>query len=130
MDTLFPPGYHQSIKYHAARERGVDPSRIILNQSVRRRVESLPAPLAERLYQVETAHDKAREAYNLKVYPGKIIYFWADGVEGDTGDARVGWKHAARELEIHHVPGDHTSMFQEPNVRILAEKLKDCLEKG
>ena len=33
-------------------------------------------------------------------------------------------------LEIHDVPGDHYSIFKEPNVQILAQKLKVCLDKA
>ena len=33
-------------------------------------------------------------------------------------------------MEIHQVPGDHTSMMQEPHVRELAEKLTGVLEQA
>ncbi|NEP35277.1 MAG: hypothetical protein F6K38_28820, partial [Moorea sp. SIO3B2] len=39
-----------------------------------------------------------------------------------------GWDGmAASGIEVHHIPGDHISMMLEPNVRVLAEKLKACL---
>jgi hypothetical protein len=33
-------------------------------------------------------------------------------------------------VEIHEVPGDHLSMFQEPHVQVLAEKLRACIDKA
>jgi hypothetical protein len=33
-------------------------------------------------------------------------------------------------VEIHQVPGDHLSMFQEPHVQVLAEKLRACIDKA
>jgi thioesterase domain-containing protein len=40
----------------------------------------------------------------------------------------LGWETlAGGGLEIHDVPGGHISMFEEPNVRILAETLKAVL---
>jgi thioesterase domain-containing protein len=31
---------------------------------------------------------------------------------------------------VHAVPGDHHTMLREPNVRILAEKLKEYLRRA
>jgi aspartate racemase len=33
-------------------------------------------------------------------------------------------------LEIHDVPGDHLSMLQEPNISVLAERLKACIQQS
>ena len=33
----------------------------------------------------------------------------------------------SRNLSIHDVPGNHYSIFQEPNVRVLAQTVEDCL---
>ncbi|MBZ5610762.1 MAG: amino acid adenylation domain-containing protein, partial [Acidobacteriia bacterium] len=47
------------------------------------------------------------------------------------GSRTLGWElltpHA---VEVLDVPGDHNSMLQPPNVRILADKLAACLEKA
>ena len=37
--------------------------------------------------------------------------------------ALYGWQDYVEDVEIHVVPGDHGSMMNEPNVRILAEEL-------
>ena len=37
--------------------------------------------------------------------------------------------HAA-DIHLKLVPGDRNSMWQEPNVAVLAEELKKCLREG
>lgn len=37
---------------------------------------------------------------------------------------------ASGGLSIHDVPGDHYSIFREPHVQVLAQKLKACLDKA
>ena len=45
------------------------------------------------------------------------------------GDPYFGWRELLTgRIEIHETPGNHAEMFGEPNVRVLAEKLKACLE--
>jgi thioesterase domain-containing protein len=39
-----------------------------------------------------------------------------------------GWMPYVEELEQHVTPGDHDSMVLEPNVRVLAARLRGCLE--
>jgi amino acid adenylation domain-containing protein len=64
-----------------------------------------------------------------KIYPGKITLFRAEDAEPDSEDNRLGWeKLAAGGLEVHSVPGTHISIREEPQVAILAEKLRGCLE--
>jgi aspartate racemase len=49
----------------------------------------------------------------------------------DWEPPEVGWrKFVDGELEIHEVPGSHTGILDEPHVRVLAEKLKVCIERG
>ena len=43
--------------------------------------------------------------------------------------AELGWHgHAGGGIESHDVPGDHYSLLQEPNIRVLGAALKDSLE--
>ena len=90
---------------------------------------SLPAGL--RYFQVEEAHKQALERYTVQLYPGKITLLRAADVPETVGTRRnptLGWEIlAGGGLEIHDVPGGHISMFEEPNVRILAETLKAIL---
>jgi thioesterase domain-containing protein len=42
-----------------------------------------------------------------------------------------GWGQlAAGGLDIKVVPGNHVGMLQEPHVRVLAEKLRSCLDRA
>jgi aspartate racemase len=34
------------------------------------------------------------------------------------------------ELEIHEIPGSHVGILEEPNVKILAEKMRACIAKS
>ena len=90
---------------------------------------SLPAGL--RYLHVEEAHKRALRRYTVKFYPGKITLLRAANVRETVGTRRnptLGWETlAGGGLEIHDVPGGHTSMFEEPNVGTLAETLKTVL---
>jgi len=45
-------------------------------------------------------------------------------------EASWGWGQYAEGLvDIHVVPGDHHTMMSQPNVQVLAEKLRACLDK-
>ncbi len=88
-----------------------------------------------------------REAYNQgvkkysinyvpQVYPDRVTLFKATDkdvtsiveVEVEPG---LGWtKLAAGGLEIHEIPGDHHGILKEPNVQLLAEKLRLSIDKG
>jgi len=90
---------------------------------------SVPASL---LYLgVEEAHKRALERYTVRPYPGEITLMRAADVPETVGTRRnptLGWEmFAGGGLDIHDVPGGHTSMFEEPNVRTLAETLKPIL---
>lgn len=66
-----------------------------------------------------------------KVYPGRITLFWAMNSKEDFEDNRLGWRRlAALGLDVHKIPGNHTTIREEPNVRILAERLKICIKRA
>ena len=45
-------------------------------------------------------------------------------------DPTWGWSQYAEDLvDILMVPGDHFTMMNQPNVQVLAEKLRACLDK-
>lgn len=81
---------------------------------------------------LEAIHLETIRHYLPQVYQGRVSYFRAMEVsETDKWyvDPSVGWKKLATEgLEIHGVPGDHTTMFSEPYVQALVEQLSTCLE--
>jgi amino acid adenylation domain-containing protein len=89
----------------------------------------LPARIA--YVQVEEAHRRALERYTVRPYPGRIALLRAADVRQSIGtrvSSTLGWDaFAAGELQICDVPGGHMTMFEEPNVRILAERLRAVL---
>ncbi len=48
-----------------------------------------------------------------------------------AGDPYFGWRELLTgRSETHEVPGDHAGIFREPNVKVLAEKLRACLRNA
>ena len=88
-------------------------------------------PASLRYLGVEEAHKRALERYTVRRYPGKITLMRAADVRETVSTRRnptLGWEmFAGSGLDIHDVPGGHTSMFEEPNVRTLAETLTPIL---
>ncbi len=100
--------------------------------------QSIGRPLPEELqdFTYRQLNTQASIAYIPQVYPGRVTLFKASEQAG-TGsvssyiEPELGWSGlAAGGLEIHDVLGDHLGMLKEPNVRVLSEKLKACLDKA
>ena len=113
---------------------------------VRRRAKRMfpppPAPAAE------SAHDLAyREMpaekkvfqffghYAASACPCRLTLFLAkDHYENQPhtprSDPRLDWtKAAANGFEVHEIPGNHETINEEPNVRVLSELLSSCLAR-
>ncbi|MGL5940629.1 MAG: non-ribosomal peptide synthetase [Waterburya sp.] len=74
--------------------------------------------------QLTREHQKINKNYVIQPYPGSINLFRA----ADDMDSKLDWeKLALSGLSIDDVPGEHLEILQEPNVRILAEKLQLAL---
>ena len=77
---------------------------------------------------------QARKNYVPQVYSGKITLFRSTQIDkrlefGDF-DPQLGWGDlAAGGLDIIDIPGDHLGILKEPNVAILANELKNCIDK-
>ena len=41
-----------------------------------------------------------------------------------------GWSPYCRDIEVYEMPGDHDSMVLEPNVRVMAEQLRACIDEA
>jgi thioesterase domain-containing protein len=83
------------------------------------------------LRQVRKGLRIAARSYVPRPYSGRITLFQADQKSlRDAFDPKSGWGTlAAGTFEVQHVPGDHNSMFAEPQVAILAQRLKACMEQ-
>jgi thioesterase domain-containing protein len=89
-------------------------------------------PLPRALQDVREAGYLANRQYVAKPYGGKVTLFRA-GLRSaaDAGSQDMGWGRLARGgVEIRQVPGDHADMLLRPQVELLAEQLRHCIEKA
>jgi amino acid adenylation domain-containing protein len=78
------------------------------------------------------ANYRARSRYVPSVYPGRLDLFrCTESAAWREDEPLNGWGDLARGgVEVHRVPGTHTSMYREPHVGRLVEALRACLEKS
>lgn len=92
---------------------------------------------------IEAAFRAALPRYDIGRYEGRVALFRpALRVAYRLSDGRMlrddlfpvfednGWTPHVSDLLVQEVPGDHDSMVLEPNVRVLAEKLRKCIDKA
>ncbi len=86
----------------------------------------------DRLHNTDSIVHPAFSRYEPQSYPGSIVLFQSsEWPKGPYFDFELGWKDlAGGGIESHAIPGDHPSMFLEPNVNLVAEKLKSHLEEA
>ncbi len=70
-------------------------------------------------------------AYFPLYYPGRVTLLRP--LEGESGmyhDPYMGWKGLAAEMEVYGIAGNRSTIFREPEVQGLAERLKCCLDES
>ncbi len=73
------------------------------------------------------------ETYALKPYDGQVKIFRAkEGMVGATDHQYAGWdKYCPSEnLQVFKVPGNHNTLFKEPNVSHIAKKILQCIDEA
>lgn len=73
---------------------------------------------------------EAVASYDLQPNDSSILLFRA-GYRGEDGyvPPELGWAGYAREgIEVIEIPGSHESMYVNPNVRLLAAGIRDCID--
>jgi thioesterase domain-containing protein len=80
----------------------------------------------------ELAFRLASYAYSPRPFPGVVTLFQSSGrPRAEILEVRTYWQQwAAGGLEAHEVPGDHESMFDEPQAETTARTLCACLERA
>jgi len=92
---------------------------------------------------IEAAFRAALPRYQIRPYPGKIVLF-RPKLEGAyvLGPNRIlnsnldylyhdnDWGKLVEGIEVNEVPGGHDSMVLEPNVRVLAARMRACIQKA
>ena len=76
-------------------------------------------------------HQAFRSYVAQEIYPGKVTLFLsASSLQKLEDDPKLWDKAATGGVEIYQIPGAiHTTLMEEPNVRLLAEKLTVCLQQ-
>jgi aspartate racemase len=96
---------------------------------------SQPLPEGDNHIDILGANHEAQTQYIFQEYSGRMILLRTDDKEREeaTGmqyDPQFGWGELITGgIDVYHIPGSHYTLLDEPNVRVLAEKLKLCLEK-
>jgi thioesterase domain-containing protein len=89
---------------------------------------SFPVQPSEKTLETKPLEASPPRLYLPQSYPGKITLFRAKHTGINAFDPTNGWEGVADEgLEIYDIHGAHSHIFSEPSVRILSEKLRDCL---
>jgi len=78
------------------------------------------------LFDIPLINVLAEKYHQADKFQGRILLFRA---VGDEYDPELGLLKLAESVDVEYVPGDHTSMFKEPNVKTVAEKLEHCLSQ-
>jgi amino acid adenylation domain-containing protein len=87
--------------------------------------------LSPEILNVLDCNIQAQEDYIPQVYPGKVIIFRSES-QSLYRDLypELGWKNlVSGGIECEDIPGDHYEMIREPNVRVLARKLNDWIDR-
>ena len=89
--------------------------------------ESLPPEYL----QVLEANFQAGQDYESKFYPGKITLFRSSIQPVDQAlHPDLGWGELAEDVEVYDLPGHHSNLLKEPQIQVLAQKLKLCLARS
>ncbi len=82
---------------------------------------------AEELYEALIV---AYLSYEPAPYNGKVLYLQSgERPQSDLWNPAASWQGVMDELEVFEAPGDHTSIFREPHVRVTAERLQHALDR-
>ena len=99
--------------------------------------EKLPMPQFLQNIPVRIAYLFAEKEYVPQgLYQGEVVLFRATEGEGDNepyiniySDSLLGWgKRVTDGVRAYDIPGGHSSMLQEPNVQVMAEKMQSYID--
>lgn len=71
-------------------------------------------------------------AYTPKQYPGRVLLLRAEGRTAEYGNnISLGWEQVVQKgVDVRIVPGDHLSLMDDPNVKVLAEQLNTYMTEA
>ena len=100
---------------------------------IRLRVLFVPRPkLPPKLQELQDAIEDAVDQYRPGPYPGAVILFRAKQQPPEYAlDRTLGWGDLALGgVEVHEVPGYHFEIVREPQAAVLADQLRECLDRA
>ncbi|RFZ90713.1 non-ribosomal peptide synthetase [Mucilaginibacter conchicola] len=82
-------------------------------------------------HRIDEMNNDAQKYYRIQPSDLEIELFRAETRSYYLDDyIYMGWKpYALKGINIHSVPGEHNTMFKEPNDKTFARVLQDCLDK-
>jgi amino acid adenylation domain-containing protein len=90
------------------------------------------SPQAPYILDILEANLQASSNYVVQAYPGRVTLFrasWGNPIIHST--RHRGWGDVANGgVEVYDIPGDQMTLFKEPSVQVLAEKLRTCLDRA
>ena len=103
-----------------------------INNMIVRFYKKMNFPLSPylRVHLVRQANQSMGERYQPKPYEHPIHVFCADQQPKEIiPDKSLGWKkYAVGPIHIHSIPGNHETIFREPQVRVLAQEVQNVLD--
>ncbi len=96
------------------------------------KAELAPWYMPEHIRRVQQAALAGQRKYKPQVYPGQITLFRVKEKQSWAHDLpNLGWDGLATGgIDIQDIPGTHLDLFAEPHIKILAAKLKSCIDKA
>lgn len=84
---------------------------------------------AGKMHNADAVIHPAFHRYEPETYAGKVVLLQSsEWPEGDYFNFELGWRDLIRGgIDFHRIPGDHPSMFTEPNAELVAAKLRRYL---
>jgi thioesterase domain-containing protein len=95
-------------------------------EALYRTVEHAGRELPPARYDVEQAQKVAARRHRPKRYPGSAVLFRTDAARrAYPNHPTLGWQPVILGgLQVYDIPGDHRTLFLQPNVELLTEKLR------
>jgi aspartate racemase len=118
-------------RWEYVKETVVDQSSARVKSMVYRLFDRFGRQVPQRVSKLEDINRFAMSIYRPSVYPECLTIFRSvTRTNVDDNDELLGWgRLVSGGIEVQDVPGRHRDILVEPNVHILAEKMRACLDR-